>query len=277
MDRERLTITLKSDLLHRLDEVVDGVKIRNRSHAIEYLLSSALTLKVTQAVILSGGPGVKMRPLTYELPKPLIPLSGRPLIEYTIELLRENGVRNIILAVGHLGEKIKQEIGNGRKHGVKITYSQENKPLGSAGALRQAQSLITSQTFLVFNGDILAEINLTEMIQFHREQGCLATMALSSVGNTVGYGTVLLRGGKIVKFLKRNQKDRSFLVDAGIYVFEPAVFDYIPQKGKSYFDTDVFPRLAQQGELAGFSFEGKWFEVSTPKNYERAIKAWRRK
>ncbi len=112
MDRERLTITLRGDVLQRLDEVIDGVKIRNRSHAIEYLLSQVLNPKVTQAVVLAGGQGVKMRPLTYEVPKALIPVGGKPVIEYTLEMLQEAGIREVILAIGHLGDKIKEEVGN---------------------------------------------------------------------------------------------------------------------------------------------------------------------
>lgn len=275
MDRSRLTITLRKDLLKQVDGVVDGMKIRNRSHAIEYLLSQTLAPKITQAVVLAGGQGVKMRPLTYEVPKPLIPVGGRPVLEYTLEMLRDAGLKEVILAIGHLGDKIKEAIGNGRKYGMTITYSEENQALGSAGALRLAQRLLENQPFLVVNGDILAKINLQDVINFHQEDKYLGTMVLSAKAETAGYGTVLLRGEKIVQFFKKSARKASQLVNAGIYVFNPAVFDYIPVSGKSDLDEQVFPRLTQEGKLAGYTFEGDWFEVSTPKNYEKAIKEWK--
>ena len=274
MDRDRLTITLRTDLLKRLDGVIDGVKIRNRSHAIEFLLSESLTPKVTQAVILAGGQGVKLRPLTYEVPKTLIPVAGKAVIEYAIIQLREAGVRDIILAIGHLGDKIKETFGNGRALGVSIAYSVETQPLGSAGALRNAGALLQDKPFLVLNGDILTKINLSEIIAFHQEDKYVATIALSTEPDTKGYGVASLRGERIVSFLKQDRKQTTQLVNAGIYVMNPSVFDYIPAKGKAALE-DVFVQLAKEGKLAGFPFDGQWFEVSTPENYERAIKYWK--
>jgi len=275
MDRQRLTITLRKDLLQQLDNIIDRVKIRNRSHAIEYLLSQSLAPEITQAVILAGGQGVQMRPLTYEVPKPLISVGGKPVIEYTLELLREAGIREVILAIGYLGDKLKQEIGNGRKFGMKIIYSEEKHALGSAGAIKNAYQFIQQKPFLVINGDILVKINLKEIIQFHQEDKCLGTMALSVKAETNGYGTVHLRGEKIVKFIKKSSTKASQLVNAGIYIFNPEIFNYIPVRGKADLDEDVFPKLVQDDKLAGFTFEGDWFEVSTPKNYELAIKKWK--
>ncbi len=273
MDRERLTITLRDDLLRRVDGIVDGLKIRNRSHAIEYLLSQLLAPKVSQAVILAGGRGVKMRPLTYEIPKPLVSVKGRPLIEYALDLLRGAGIKEVIVAIGHLGEKIREELGSGKKYGIKLYYSQEEKPLGTGGALLHAREFLNKKPFIVINGDILVKIDLLEFVNFHGEEKYLATMALSTVSDTKGYGTVLLRGEKIIDFLSTEKRAGSQLVNAGIYIFNPEIFDYIPQKGKVNLD-DIFPRLARKGKLAGFSFEGPWFEISTPRNYERAIKEW---
>lgn len=275
MDRERLTITLRSDLLKQLDRVIDGVKIRNRSHAIEYLLSQSLQPKITQAIILAGGQGVNMRPLTYEVPKPLIPVGGKPVIEYTLEMLREAGIREVILAIGHLGDKIKQELGNGRKYGLKITYSEETEEMGSAGAVRYAQRLLENKPFLVINGDVLADIELSGFIDFHQENKFTGTMLLSANAVTDGYGTVRLRGEKIVEFLTKSSLKSSQLINAGLYIFNHDVFSYIPMRGNSDFDEDVFPKLVDDGKLAGYTFEGPWFEVSTPKNYEQAIKKWK--
>lgn len=275
MDRDRLTITLRSDLLKRLDEIIDGVKIRNRSHAIEYLLSESLSPKVTQAVILAGGSGVNMRPLTYEVPKPLIPVAGKPLIEHTIEMLREAGIRDVVLAVGHLGDKIKEEVGNGRKYGVTVAYSEETKPLGSAGALKKASVFLQNKSFIVVNGDILTSLDVSELVAFHQEDKYIATMALSTEPNTKGYGVAMLRGEKIVKFLKQDKKQVTQLINAGVYVMNPSFLLDLPKSDAGELE-DVFVKLAEQGKLAGFPFDGQWFEVSTPENYERAIKSWKK-
>lgn len=273
MDRERLTITLRGDLLKQLDDIIDGVQIRNRSHAIEYLLSQSLAPKISQAVILAGGKGVKMRPLTYEVPKPLIPVSGKPALVYAIEMLRDAGIRDIIIAIGHLGNKIKEEIGNGKKYGVNINYSEETTPLGNAGALRHAFSFLQKKPFVVMNGDVLTGINLSELVAFHDEDRYVATMSLSTEPNTKGYGVALLRGEKIVGFMKQDGKQTTQLVNAGVYVMNPGILGYIPKTGPASLE-DVFVKLADEGKLAGYTFEGPWYEVSTPENYERAIKEW---
>lgn len=273
MDRDRLTITLRKDLLNQLDGVIDGVRIRNRSHAIEYLLSQTLSPKVSQAVVLAGGKGVKMRPLTYEVPKPLIPVAGKPVIEYAIELLREAGIRDIVLAIGHLGNKIKEAVGDGRKYGVNVTYSEETKALGSAGALRQASSFLQKKPFVVMNGDVLSSMHIQDLISFHQEDKFVATIALSTEPNTKGYGVALLRGERIVAFLKQDRKQVTQLINAGVYVMNHSIFEYIPQSPVVALE-DVFVKLATEGKLAGFTFDGPWFEVSTPENYERAIKEW---
>lgn len=275
MDRDRLTITLRADLLKRLDEIIDGVQIRNRSHAIEYLLSQSLTPKVSQAVILAGGHGVKMRPLTYEIPKPLIPVAGKPVISYMIEMLRDAGVREIIVAVGHLGNKIKEEIGNGKKFGVNISYSEETTPLGSAGALSNASSYLQKKPFIVTNGDVLTGLNLSELIAFHDEDKFAATMALSTEPNTKGYGVAMLRGERIVGFLKQDKQQTTQLVNAGVYIMNPSIFDYIGTDKTGTLE-DVFVKLAKEGKLAGYTFDSPWYEVSTPENYGRAIKEWKR-
>lgn len=273
-DRDRLTITLRRDLLSQIDSIIDGVQIRNRSHAIEYLLTQSLGPQARQAIILAGGQGVKMRPLTYEVPKALIPVKGKPVIEYTIETLRDAGVKDIIIAIGHMGDKIKEALGSGQKYGVRISYSEEHEPVGSAGALKLAQSLIHSEPFWVVNGDILADINLLDIIEHHQDKNYIGTVVLTAGKSSKGYGTVQLRGDKIVEFIKRSSDNESQLIDAGIYIFDQRIFDYIT-KNKSIDLEEAFAPLAKQGSLGGYIFEGKWYEVSTPENYEKAIKHWR--
>lgn len=276
MDRDRLTITLRKDILKKVDNIIDRTSIRNRSHAIETLLGKALAPSVDTAVILAGGEGIKLRPLTYELPKSLIPVSGRPLLEYTIELLKNSNIRNIVLCIGHLGEKIVKHFGDGEKFGVKIRYSEEGKRSGTAGALQKASSLING-TFLTLHGDILTKINIFDLLHFHVRENSIATMVLTTATDTQTFGNVRLRGTKILEFLEKPKKGHalSLLINSGIYVFEPAIFSYIPKKGVSFLEEDIFPKLAADGQLSGFTFDGDWFDITTPQSYENALKSWR--
>ncbi len=277
MDRDRLTITLRKDILNKVDRLIDGTSIRNRSHAIETLITRAIAPKIDTAIILAGGEGIKLRPLTYEIPKPLIPVSGRPLVEYTIDLLKKAEIRNIIFAIGHLGDKIKQHFGDGSKFGVRISYSEERKSLGTAGALRVASSLIHG-TFLAIHGDILTKINLLDLLHFHSQQDITATMALITAPDTETHGNVSLQGAKILEFHEKPKKEESLslLINSGIYVFEPSIFSYIPKKGVSFLEEDIFPLLAQKEQLAGFSFSEEWFDITSPEDYEKALKLWKR-
>lgn len=275
MDRERLTITLKKTVLAGVDRFIDGTKIRNRSHAIEYLITQSLTPKVSQAVILAGGRGLNMRPYTFEMPKGLFPVGGKPILEYIIELLSKYDIRNIIMSVGYLGEKIKDHFGDGKKFGVKITYISESAPHGTGGALNLARSHIAGNTFLVIHGDILVDINLTDLISFHNEQDVLSTIALTSVVDPSKFGEVALHGAKVTRFIEKPLKGRqtSQLISCGIYVFNKEIFNYLPKKGISLLE-DIFPTLAREQKLGGFLFEGRWVDIGTPTSYENAIKKW---
>lgn len=276
MDRDRLTITMRKDILKKVDALIDGTSIRNRSHAIETLISRSITPRVDTAIILAGGEGIKLRPLTYEIPKSLIPISGKPLVEYTVEMLKKAEVRNIIFAIGHLGDKIRQHFGDGSKFGVRIKYSEEAKRLGTAGALRNAASGING-TFIAIHGDVLANINLFDLLQFHKDQETMVTMALTTTDDTQSHGNVRLQGTKILEFQEKPDKGKAFsyLVNAGIYVFEPSIFTYIPKSGRSSLEEDIFPKLTEKQELSGFTFDGAWFDITTHQSYEKALKNWK--
>lgn len=276
--RKRLTITLRGDLLSKIDNLIDGASLRNRSHAIEFLLDQTLTPAVSQAVILAGGPGAQLRPLTYEVPKALIPVKGKPILEYTIELLRKYQVKDLILAVGHLGGKIRDHFGDGSRFGIKILYSREDKPLGTAGALKLARKHLNEAPFLVIHGDVLTKIDLGSLLSFHQSHGGVATMALAIVKDVSGVETVSLDGYKIKEFFRTpgEKKLKTGLVNAGIYVFQPEIFKYIPRFRVKMLE-DIFPGLAKKGKLYGYPFSEPWYDVSTPESYEKAIKTWRKR
>jgi NDP-sugar pyrophosphorylase family protein len=259
--------------------MIDSQRIRNRSHALEVVLSRSLTTSTSQAVILASGEGVKMRPFTYEIPKPLIPVNGRPLLEHTISSLRNYGIKNIIITVSHLADKVIEHFGDGSRFGVRITYVHEKKPSGTGGALRAAQSYLDQNPFLVLYGDVLLDMDFSEFVQTHNEEKpAVGTLALTSVADPSSFGAVQLRGTKIVGFSEKpsSKPEVSRLVFAGCAVFDHNVFDLL-QKKKSplRLEQDIFPELIKQNKLYGYPFEGKWFDVSTPEAYENVLKNWK--
>lgn len=276
MDRQRLTITLRKDLLQQIDSAMDGVKLRNRSHTIEYYLSKALGPKIKKVLILAGGQGLKMRPFTYEMPKCMIPVHSQPLLEHIIEQVHDQGIKEIILFIDYLGNKIKDHFGDGSRLGVKITYLESPEPTGTAEPLQRAKNLLGKDPFILMHGDVLAKIDLADLFAFHQTHKDLLTMALTSVADPSAYGAVKLHGEKIVDFQEKIGKgpEVSRLINAGIYVVNPKLVDYIPKSPKSYLEKDVLPNLVKKGHLRGYVFDGAWFDVSTPETYERALREW---
>lgn len=276
MERERLTITLRKDLLRSVDRTIDGQRIRNRSHAIEFLLAHSLTPEVSRAIVLAGGAGVKMRPLTLELPKAMIPVRGRPILEHTLDTLRRADIRTVTVLVGALGDKIRNHFGDGSAFGMKISYAQEGKRSGTAGGLRKAAGPSSGEPLLLIYGDVLADIDLKDMIEYHKDCAALATLAVTSVHKATDWGIVRLHGTRIVSFEEKpkNHIGQSHLVNAGVAVIEPKLLDAIPNAGFSMLERDVFPKLARAGQLAGYLFEGQWFDIATPEIYEEALRGW---
>jgi len=266
---------MKKDLLKKVDTLVDGTKIRNRSHAIEYAVSQYFNPKIKKALVLAGGEGVKMRPFTYEMPKTMLPVKGKPILEHIIALLRENEIREICLAIGHLGERIREHFGDGTKFGVKITYLEEKRKLGTAGALANALPLLGEEPFVMIWGDVLIDIDLKDLIEFHFEKNALITVALTSVQDPTDYGVVRLHGDTIVEFKEKPRQTpaMSHLVSAGVHIINPEVGKYL-KKEFSMIEKDLIPLLIKDSQVKGYLFEGQWFDVGTPEIYQRAIKEW---
>ncbi|MFZ2970119.1 MAG: sugar phosphate nucleotidyltransferase [Minisyncoccia bacterium] len=278
MERERLTITLKKEIVNAIDRMIDGSKIRNRSHAIEYMLSKNLLPEKTKVLILTGGEGVKLRPFTYEMPKALLPIHNKPLLQHTIEFMAQNGFKDIIISVGHLGEKIKNYFKDGSGFGVQITYiDQDKKESGTAQPLLQAKKLIGESPFILWYGDVLAEADLFDMLDFHKSNKNVVTMGITSVEKSSDWGVVTLKGSQIVEFNERPEKDYliSHLINAGIYIINAEIFGNIKNNSKS-LELDVLPKLAKEKNLSGYSLEGQWFDVGSLENYEKAVKEWKK-
>lgn len=274
--RERLTITIKKDVLKDLDKHIDGSRIRNRSHAVEYILGKYFSPKVKKAIVLAGGIGTKMRPFTYEMPKAMIPLNNRPVLDYIIENLRRNDIRDIILSIGHLGDKIQEYFGDGSKYGVKIQYIKQKKETGTVLPILEAKNLIKNEPFLVYYGDVLANIDLLDMADFHLAGGAIATMAITSIQDSSNWGVVRLQGNKIHSYLEKpnSRKDLSNLINSGIYIFEPEIFKYLKPEMKR-LEKEIIPELVKKKSINGYIFAGDWYDVGNPEVYKKAVKNWK--
>ncbi|MEM3374780.1 MAG: sugar phosphate nucleotidyltransferase [Candidatus Woesearchaeota archaeon] len=272
--KERLTITLDSETLIKVDKFIDGKNIKNRSHAIEVLLNKFLG-KPKKALLLLGGKGTRFRPITYELPKALLPVQGKTVPEHLIELFKKYNITDLIFSVGYMSEKIINYYGDGSRFGVKITYVKEEEPLGSAGAIKLASKYL-DETFIVTNGDELKNINLDEMFEFHKKNKAKITVALTTVEDPSAYGVAKLEGNKILAFVEKPKKEEapSNLINSGLSIWEPEVIKLIPN-GFSMYEKDIFPKLAQEEKLFGYIFSGQWFDTGTPERYEKAIKEWK--
>ncbi len=272
---DRVTITIKKDILRRIDSMVDGNDIRNRSHAIENLLTKSLVKTgLDTALIMAGGEGVNLRPITYEIPKPLIPIRGKPILEHQLNLLKKHDVTNIILSVNYMNDKIRGYFGDGRRFGVDITYIEEEKPMGTAGAINLAKDYIT-KPFLLLNVDTLMNPNIYEMYEFHKKHKKLATVMLTTVSDPSHFGVVKMRGNQILKFVEKPniKKAPSRLINAGLCVFDQQVAGMVPKR--KMMIEELFSRLSREEQLMGFLHDGMTFDVGSAKGYERALKEWR--
>ena len=264
-------------MIKDIDKIWHGTKIKNRSRAIEMLLSKALKQNHPKvAVFLLGGQGTRFRPITYEMPKALLPIQGKTVPEHLFDLFKKYRIKKFIFSLGHMADKIKKYFGNGSKWGVEIIYVIEKEPLGSAGAIKLAKRHLQDGPFVITNGDELKDIDLTDMYRLHKNSSAKITVALTTVEDPSAYGTAVMNGNNIMQFVEKPKKEEapSNLIHSGLSIWEPSVLDEIPN-GFSMYEKDVFPKLAKKEELFGYIFEGQWFDTGTPERYERAIKLWK--
>lgn len=223
-----------------------------------------------KAMILAAGVGSRLDPLTRNIPKPMVPIINKPVMEHIIELLARNGFSKIMVNLHYHGDQIEGYFGDGSKWGVKIQYSCEDRLWGDAGSVKRCEQFFDS-TFLVIGGDDLADIDLKRVVKQHKEHKALCTIALSLVDEPSEYGIVLLNErGKITRFLEKPKGEVIFsnMANTGVYVFEPEVFEFIP-KGMTYgFGNDVFPLLLEQKKrFYGYLTSSYWRDVGNLKQY----------
>lgn len=222
-----------------------------------------------QAMILAGGEGTRLRPLTSTIPKPVVPLANRPHLAFMIDWLRGHGVDDVILACGFMADGVRRVLGDGESLGVHIRYVEEPTPLGTGGALRYAGDLL-DERFLMLNGDVLSDLDLTAQLAQHEQTGATATIALYAVEDPSMYGLVRLNGDSSVReFLEKPRPEEfdSNLINAGAYVLERSLLDDMASPGTNIsIERDVFPLLVDRG-LYGFVGDGYWLDIGTPERY----------
>src|SRR5215208_6467009 len=223
-----------------------------------------------QALILAGGEGTRLRPLTYTVAKPVLPLAGRPHIAYVIDWLARHGVNDVIVSCGHLAEGMRNTLAE-MELGVRIRFAEEPDARGTAGAIRFAEEML-AERFLVLNGDILCDLDLTAQIEQHERTGARATIALYPVEDPTGYGLVHRHeDGEITEFLEKPEPDQidTDEINAGAYLLERSVLDEIRPDRAVSIEREVFPRLIGEG-LYGIRLEGYWIDIGTPERYLEA-------
>ena len=223
-----------------------------------------------KALVLAGGFGTRLRPLSCTRPKLLLPVANQPALDWTLRDLSAHGVETVVLAVNYMAEAFVRYLGPS-KFNLGIQYSREERPLGTGGPIKRAESYFRDgEPFLVLNGDVISSIDYDRLLEFHKEKGGLATIALHEVPDPSRYGAVDLDGrDRVRRFVEKPRpgEEPSNLVNAGIYVFDPKIIEYIPEGRSVSTELEVFPRLAEEGQLYGFEFRDLWVDIGLPEDY----------
>lgn len=269
--KSRLTVTLSPDLVAELDRMIDKRTIRSRSHAVELLLRRSLEPRVSTAVLLAGGEHAGR-----ENPA-LAPFGGYPLIERMIRHLAGFGIDSFVILAGRDQARIEAVLGDGGSLGVTIRYVAEERPLGTAGALKQTLEIVEHGPLLVLNADVLTDIDIEAFLRFHADEGSLATIAVKPRQSEKEFGKVMLQGNRITEFIDQGSERGLGIVNTGVYLLQPEVLGLVEATEPSMLETDVFPALAKVGELSAFFFQGIWFDVRDDHDYRRAVARWEQK
>lgn len=226
-----------------------------------------------QAIVLVGGEGTRLRPLTSDVPKPAVTLVDRPFLAYAIEWLAAHGVSEVVLACGFLPDVLREALGEQERAGVAITYLAEPEPLGTAGAIRFAAEALGGRLedrFLALNGDVLADLDLSALLRAHEERGARATIALHPVEDSSAYGLVRCdENGAVLEFLEKTGEEVPGEINAGAYVLDRSVLDLVPAGRAVSIEREVFPRLVGDG-LSALLLDGYWMDIGTPERYLQA-------
>ncbi|HEX6121592.1 MAG TPA: mannose-1-phosphate guanyltransferase [Ktedonobacterales bacterium] len=226
-----------------------------------------------KAVVMAGGEGSRLRPLTVSRPKPMVPIVGRPVMEHILHLLKEHGITDVVVTVQYMASAIEDYFGDGTQLGMRIAYSREEIPLGTAGSVKNAEHLLT-EPFLVISGDAMTDYNLSDIIRYHQEKKALATLTLAHVANPLEYGVITTgENGHIQQFLEKPSWGEVFsdTINTGIYVLDPKIFSYFEKERVFDFSQDLFPMMLEKGDpLYGYIAEGYWCDIGNLATYMQA-------
>ncbi|HKZ93213.1 MAG TPA: mannose-1-phosphate guanyltransferase [Candidatus Bathyarchaeia archaeon] len=226
-----------------------------------------------QAVVMAGGEGTRLRPLTTNRAKPMVPVVNKPMLEHTLDLLKQHAFKDVVLTLHYLPEAVHDYFQDGDDFGVKLTYLIEEKPLGTAGGVKNAERYLDG-TFVVFSGDVLTDINLSKALSFHKQSGAIATIVLTRVSNPTDYGIVITeKNGRIKRFLEKPGWGEVFsdTINSGIYILEPEILKHVRTDMEFDFSKNLFPALLELGEpLYGYASDGYWCDIGNPVQYLQA-------
>lgn len=225
-----------------------------------------------KAIILSGGWGTRLRPLTCTIPKTLIPICNKPVMERQLLLLKAAGVNEIVLAVSVMADVIKDYFREGEKLGIKISYTNESFPAGTAGAIKLAESFLKDESFFMLNGDVIINFDFSKMLQSHNKSKAFGTIASKVVEDPSRYGVIIANHNtnKIEKFLEKEEYTPPTTgpipmpINSGVYLLEPEIFSYIPSNKKVSIEREVFPKIAEEHEVYHYPIEGIWKDIGKP-------------
>jgi len=223
-----------------------------------------------KAVILVGGEGTRLRPLTYSTPKTMVPILNRPFLEHMLKYMKNHHIDDVVLALCYLPDHIREYFGDGSDRGVKLTYVVEGSPLGTAGAVKNVAQYL-NETFFVFNGDVFTDMDLSAMLETHRNKSAKATIALTPVDDPTMYGVVETdTNGRVKRFVEKPKREAvtTNMINAGIYILEPSLLDYIPANQSYTFERGLFPLLLERDDpFYSFNSHGYWIDIGTPEKY----------
>ena len=226
-----------------------------------------------KALILAGGFGTRLRPLTYTRPKHLLPIANRPHIDLVLDLLQEHGVDEVVLTTSYLAEAFRDTVDRARARGLTVDVTHEEQALGTAGALKHAEAVLGDETFLALNGDVLTDADLTRLVEFHRSRAAKATILLTRVEDPSAFGVVPTEDdGRVSGFVEKPPPGEAptDLINAGVYVLEPSVLERVPDGVEWSSERQLFPELAAEGDMYALHLDEYWIDIGTPEKYLQA-------
>lgn len=254
MSKIRLTITIEPEIVKELDKLIDGRSVRNRSHAIESLVHQQLMSHTYQAIILAGGSPAAITRATTKI-------AGIPVINHLINLLKSSGVQHIYILTDQNPNPLQQAV----NHASDVDIITQAKNLGTAGALVDIAPRLSPSPVIVIHGDIFTDINLIDFTRFHRQYDQEITIAVKPKLNQQEFGKAIMNGHRITQFLVKPETNEVGMINMGVYVINPSLLLSFPKTKPLMLESDIFPKLAQTRQLAGFLFEGIWYDIAAKK------------